>query len=207
LKSKFDCRTIAGQHVVYSHLLSEVARHPWDETRRDARFVVDIDGVLKPTECFYNKKRWATGASPWPRRSECEISHWAQGRMVIVAGNELFWASPSKMFWEECKDKYCIREHRDRKRDVNSCTHYASYHLMPRLCHRDHTPDQLVTVTVTYREHLTGGRSYRQGDRFSKEDREFWGTLAPHWRGSLVYEKDSERKEALVKLWKTLGPG
>lgn len=44
--ARFDVRTIAGQHIVYDHLLFEVVpRYPGH--RLDPRFVIDVAGVLR----------------------------------------------------------------------------------------------------------------------------------------------------------------
>ncbi len=93
LFERFDIRTTAGRHIVFDHLLFEVA------TERDRgygwpRYRVDANGVLRTRKPQPPWRGWQRPAPlPEPRDA---IQAWLAGRWVLARGEHLFWLEPTQ---------------------------------------------------------------------------------------------------------------
>jgi hypothetical protein len=89
---RFDTRTIAGQHIVYDHLLPSVKGSGRESFWRHD-FEVDEEGILRPVP----QRRYRRNALPpgkqW--RSPAAIARWAQGRKLALRGTRWFWFEPT----------------------------------------------------------------------------------------------------------------
>lgn len=86
--ARFDTRTLAGQHIVFDHLL----RRRWDRDEtwsvsRDARFRVDRRGILRAE--MPRRVRWHSQAPYVPDLAEA--TRLANGRKVVRRGTRLYW--------------------------------------------------------------------------------------------------------------------
>lgn len=87
---KFDTRTTAGRHIVFSHLLNQVQsvgdRHHW----RASEYVINAQGILtyKPRRSHYRYQRDLKSYEP-------DMSKWLNGRRIIQHGKILFWLVPT----------------------------------------------------------------------------------------------------------------
>ena len=87
---RFDPRSLAGQHILFDHMLQEVRM--WSDDRIVFRWrqdlFVDRHGILRAAP---GERR----TPPLPRgkqlRDTCEIEAWASGRRVGGQGEALFW--------------------------------------------------------------------------------------------------------------------
>lgn len=85
----FDTRTVAGQHIVFDHLLPLVKGSGLAQVW-SASFEVDRAGVLRacPTDSTYRTKRRAELVAC---RAQAEALLWLDGRRVGRRGAHLFW--------------------------------------------------------------------------------------------------------------------
>jgi len=194
LVAKFDTRTVAGRHVVYSHLLSDVTLQPTDVRERfRGDFYVDAHGILQlhPQNSWNRKARNRDRNRPSAR----EIAAWVAGRRVMDYGMSLFWMTPANTAWSECghySGRYWQRgwnckqtEHRESTKRV----------VVAR-------PEKLLAVEKTtlpyedkngertyYREQkikqCCQGRDYKQAARFTDDDMKMWVRLNDHDRDAL----------------------
>jgi hypothetical protein len=83
----FDTRTLAGRHIVFDHMLQEVADHfaEW----RYRRFFVDDRGFLRRGERGPRYRRTYRPGMP-----EAELQAWSQGRRIGLSGELLYWFVP-----------------------------------------------------------------------------------------------------------------
>ncbi|MDP3771299.1 MAG: hypothetical protein Q8R16_03290 [bacterium] len=89
IRSTFDVRTLAGRHIVDSHLLGYV------DIRGDREFcdlVVDDEGVLREREDRYPRRRYR---SERKTVSDAALSAWLAGRTVMRRTEMLYWFTPS----------------------------------------------------------------------------------------------------------------
>lgn len=89
IAARFDTRTLAGQHIVFDHLLPR--RWDIDGSWRvaGARFFVDRHGILRVDT---RPRRWARRTDPGP--SACYVrraEELARGRRVVVRGAHAYW--------------------------------------------------------------------------------------------------------------------
>lgn len=84
IMATFDTRTLAGRHIVFDHLLEEVAVHACDE-RRWHRFFVDDRGLLQKYDRPRHRRTWT------PTRIPDDVARWLAGRRVGRRGEHLFW--------------------------------------------------------------------------------------------------------------------
>lgn len=114
IANRFDTRTIAGQHIVFDHLLPSVKDRPcYGWCHFD--FLVDGDGLLQehPLPQWRLSRRLRKMQPPgkvW--HSWAEIHLWAQGRRVGRCGSTWFWFECTRDSWIPCADRYCWRYHR-----------------------------------------------------------------------------------------------
>lgn len=86
LKENFDIRTTAGRHLIYDHVLNDIAFSKEKHSLYDkiARYYVDKSGILrKNPKSKYNPEERA--------KKEKEIREWLSGRMIGKVGNVLYW--------------------------------------------------------------------------------------------------------------------
>lgn len=96
---KFDTRTVAGQHIVFDHLLPSV-RGSGSTRTENALYEVDRGGVLRacPRQWpFRAKYRAAT----LDRRAQAKALLWLDGRRVGRRGAHLFWFESTEAFTHE----------------------------------------------------------------------------------------------------------
>lgn len=135
MAARFDTRTIAGQHIVFDHLLPSVDYGP----RRGYGyfdFRVDADGILEhnPRKGWRSLRKLPPGKV---RRSWSTVERWAEGRRVAKRGSYWFWFEPTVISWIDCSLPYCQRSHRR----VNGVR-----------CHRDSQVSYRQTTTLTVDE-------------------------------------------------------
>ncbi|MCB9599708.1 MAG: hypothetical protein H6722_05235 [Sandaracinus sp.] len=90
IAARFDVRSLAGQHIVFDHLLPEVdrgesTRGGWRVHRRGT-FHVDAEGTLR----FTLRVRERRAVEPWPVRSPRLVA-WAGLRRVAFVDQTLRW--------------------------------------------------------------------------------------------------------------------
>jgi hypothetical protein len=101
LCARFDTRTVAGRHIVYSHLLAAVALdgrvvlHPG----RQLDYVVDRRGILRRSAWF--------GRSYWRMRRE--LLAWVGDRVALNGFRGWWWYRLDRV--ERCEDWRCTRHH------------------------------------------------------------------------------------------------
>lgn len=84
---RFDIRTLAGRHIVFDHLLTEVAEHPSPRPYVRDRYYVDARGVLRrsPRRRPRRPRTWLTGAEARDLRT------FAGDRKIRHLGSAYFW--------------------------------------------------------------------------------------------------------------------
>jgi hypothetical protein len=101
LFTRFDIRTTAGRHIVFDHLLADIAgeRHSF---RYFYPYVVDGNGVLRKSS--ERRPRWGwKPRAPLPEAREA-IEAWLAGRWVMPRGERLFWFEPTEAgFFRQAK--------------------------------------------------------------------------------------------------------
>lgn len=95
----FDTRTVAGQHIVFDHLLPSV-RGSGSGRTEGASYEVDRGGVLRacPRQWPFRAKRRAEMLA---RRAEAKALLWLDGRRVGRRGVHLFWFESTDAFTQE----------------------------------------------------------------------------------------------------------
>ncbi len=108
---RFDTRTIAGQHIVFDHLLPSVKGGGHD-TFGNCDFEVDEQGLLKrlPPRRYVSARKLPPGKV---RRSPRQVDAWARGRLVGKRGQGWFWFEPTGLVWKACAALYCWRDHEE----------------------------------------------------------------------------------------------
>lgn len=96
--STFDTRTIAGQHIVYDHLIRSVQTSLPVDRYNYYKWFVDENGDLRAAN---RTKRSRYGK---PVYSMSELRAWTGFRKVIDHGNAQFWtAEPTRIGWAACR--------------------------------------------------------------------------------------------------------
>jgi hypothetical protein len=194
LVAKFDTRTVAGRHVVFSHLLSDVTLQPTDARERYwGNFYVDPHGILRlhPHNSWNRRARYRDRSHP----SADEINGWVAGRRVMDYGTTLFWMVPADAAWREC--------------GYYSNRRWSRGLLCKQTEHREATkrvavsrPEKLLAiekaelysevkdgVRIYYREQkikqCRQGRSYKQETRLTDDDLKMWNRLNDSERAAL----------------------
>lgn len=101
VREKFDARTTAGRHILFDHLLRDVAlpndpsdvAYPTDTYFYD-KFFVDDQGILQKTvkesrKTFYNRRTPEISL-----KHKEKIIQWLDGRKIQKVGEKLFWYIP-----------------------------------------------------------------------------------------------------------------
>jgi hypothetical protein len=93
IRATFDTRSLAGQHIVFDHMLPTY--HPPQAGWRVGRtsFVVDDEGILREQPRRpYAPYRWYGGSPPplpeW-------VVRWLHGRKVGLRGARAYWLEPT----------------------------------------------------------------------------------------------------------------
>jgi hypothetical protein len=144
IRRRFDTRTVAGQHIVFDHLLPrERAGRSVDRFGpRRPRFFVDDEGRLQ--EKAYRRKRTKY------RTHFAAVDAFAKGCRIIQRGDHLYWAERIGDEWEvwiECEDRPCRWSWR---------------------CGYRHVRDRIV------RAHPVIAGRYRQGRALTRAERRTW---------------------------------
>jgi hypothetical protein len=92
LFARFDTRTTAGRHILFCHLLRDVAM-PGDALARYADFRISAHGLLQ----YHGREYWRS----WQRRAplpepERELRAWLGTRRVMVHGERSYWLVPTE---------------------------------------------------------------------------------------------------------------
>lgn len=84
---RFDVRTLAGRHIVFDHLLTEVAEHGIRRTYVYERYQVDARGVLRrlKVDRSFPARSWLTTADTQ------ELRAFAGDRKIRHLGTAYFW--------------------------------------------------------------------------------------------------------------------
>ena len=190
LTAKFDTRTVAGRHVVYSHLLNDVTLKLTEVHGGRGDFYVDEHGILRLSK----RNRWNRHAS---RASNGigyhEIFTWlAERRIRDLNDDNLFWELPEGVEWREC-GWYTKRGRYDYLGTVYVCRYDRHAHRDGEKLVRVEDATKLLAIdkarfptktlpngdiayfrptAIKLCPQPTG--SYRSGSRFSTHDMEIW---------------------------------
>jgi hypothetical protein len=90
LRARFDARTIAGQHILFDHLLNDVDPHPYVVSYGFfglRRYFVDETGILRarPRPRYHDYNAFKRTVS------DEALNAWRGDRYVSEVGSELFW--------------------------------------------------------------------------------------------------------------------
>lgn len=119
--ARFDPRTLAGQHIVFDHLLQEVnAGHDLARGFWRSDFIVDAHGILREAK-LRRKRRRVDNDKVW--RSEEEVEHWARKRRVGGHDETLYWYAPAGRC-NECRGHECCCPCADGKPVHGAHLHY-----------------------------------------------------------------------------------
>ncbi len=200
----FDTRTVAGNHVVRDHIITNIVK-PTDAARwyylRDGaygrnEYYLDEDGCLQSVPVFQRNRH--------PGRRREEIRLWVDERMVMDYGVSLFWMLPEKLEWVSCGrkmnfnsgaawvvDESCGRKHRFVQ-GLQRVHEYDATNLPERV--REDLIVELDPIgrksfyrMTERRECLRGIGKYRQGDRFTVQDKLMWDSLTEHEKEKLLH--------------------
>lgn len=124
IAERFDTRTIAGQHIVFDHLLPDWRDRDgrWRVNRRWT-FRVDRHGILR-----FAPPRWPRWERPpfVDAREESAIRAWAAGRRVITRGRKIYWLMPV------VREFVGTRYRQDRALDEAETRTWASFSALAR---------------------------------------------------------------------------
>lgn len=160
--TRFNPRSLAGQHIIFDHLLEEVRVHEvvhWRAWRYD--LYVDRHGILRAPP---QEKRREQQPREQPGRrgaTSTEAQAWADGRRIAERGTELYWL----VFAGTC-DSCVLLAHRSRS---HCCCPSGRYGIV----HRSH-------------------HHYRQERRLTPEEAAFWKNLAEATQELLRYTNACE---------------
>lgn len=108
---RFDTRTIAGQHIVFDHLLPTVKGSGRESFCRPD-FEVDESGVLQSLPSRRYTSAWKLPPGK-VRRSPRQVDRWARSRRIGKRGPGYFWFQPTGFVWKACAAHWCWRDHVD----------------------------------------------------------------------------------------------
>lgn len=197
LINSLDTRTISGRHIVYDHMLRDVAKHEYDYSGRSSAFVVNDEGIL--CECLDGRfYRWRNpepkinlGASP----SKHHMDRWLKDRQVRQVGTKVFWMIPQKHRWVECKEWRCWRTHREvvSYKDVPVQRGYM-YHRTRNAVPEEAMMGPVATMRVEMltKECYQGTGGFRQWRELSVKDSAFFFSLTEEWKETIGYLTRSE---------------
>lgn len=196
IRKRFDTRTIAGQHVVFDHMLGDVALHPDNPVRRWSRFYIDDAGILRKRESSWN---WRAQRRANAHPTFAELYKWAGVRKICDYGNgKVFWMVPESKDWCICWEyerKWgiygCKRPHLDTTRFVE-----VPPHSVLGFEKKSVRRVQVNGVTQYFREVptkkcLRGKGAYTQGGRLSEKDLEIWNRLRDYARKEFLWTPGS----------------
>lgn len=183
LRTKFDVRTTAGRHVIYDHILSDIAGSPVRSFRGDlCHYVIDEDDILREQGHGWE---WKNGRQHRLRRRERErkirspeeIREFLHERRVMFFGDTPYWVEPTKktiIKWERCHGSDGCRESGwlHEKQDVR------------RYAYR--TGKEEITSELHHRITL---RRYRQGSPLTEREAAFWRSLTSEQQERHFYER------------------
>lgn len=92
LFTRFDTRTTAGRHILFDHLLAEVASEPGSRFSYRPCFGVSKHGLLQYRE---RQRRVSTYRMPCLPEPEQVLRDWLGARRVIARGSRLYWLVPT----------------------------------------------------------------------------------------------------------------
>ena len=84
---RFDTRSLAGQHIVFDHMLAEVLEHDVPERYRWHRYRVDEHGILRALP----RGPRGHGFRYWSSADERALQAFTRGRKVHRHGSTWFW--------------------------------------------------------------------------------------------------------------------
>ncbi len=186
--AKFDTRTIAGRHIVYSHILGSITISLFDIHKEYGDFFVDNNGILR----LADRNKWNRKNS---RHKDIipfsKIGEWASANRVMEYNStNIFWMKPEVSRWAECHYKYSGCDaliHRKGTKLVNVPSHSVL------AIEKDQLPKEVINGVILYfkktviREHLCGS-IYKQGARFSSSDYDMWNKLSEYQKQRIRYK-------------------
>ena len=210
-KATYDSRTTAGRHILYDHLFSSVQVTPEpDERWRSYNFYVDDDGILRLGEKNrWNRKTWYRNPDDanYIRVSSEALYRWAASRKVIDYGEVQFWTrAPTRFGWRLCMHRGYRQNCPYKSKQVPVDKPIYDYWARAAATTLEQlSPRQRVGAFVKNGQVFTRGYEWHcfgaldvslaQGDKFSKEEAEFWRKLNPRDRRLLIQESaDMKRK-------------
>lgn len=177
IKKKFDCRTTAGRHILYGHLLYEVENdgilrrglYSWDRPIDPNELHVADDGILRGSS-RYRFQRASRKKAEKPKTTLEKVREWVKDRKIRLVGSVYFWYLPTCYRWVSCSDSKCVREHRE-----------------------------IRVGTMKLREHYGTSGVYRQDSPLTPDEVDFWIAVPDGWVNEFLFEskeaKNSRERE------------
>jgi len=202
LIAKFDTRTVAGRHVVFSHMLNDITLSPTNVHTSGDSFFVDAKGILRLSE----RNRWNRRGYYRDRNRPTldEVHTWAAGRFVMDYSISLFWMEPGDTEWTVCG--YYSGRHWYRGWNCKQTEHHDATELvlvenaskLPAVEKAKLHKKRVDGVWAYFREKpirtCQKGRHYKQGARLSKEDLAMWARLDPRDRDALLWVQRPKKR-------------
>jgi len=181
LTKAFDTRKLSAWHIVRQHMVPEVKGAGGEGSffRSWTYFHIDENGLLQG-DYPYREYPWRRKQAEYKGPSHEVFLAWIDGRRVIDYGASQFWAEPTQKAWVQCSfPRSCILPaDRHRKIDVTSASREEHYSTGKYASWRKDG------WWREYRhEHYTWTR-WRQGRRFTGEERAFWRSAKESFRES-----------------------
>lgn len=196
IKVTFDTRKLSAWHIVNQHMITEVrgAGTAADAVGRfgpqyGQRFEIDSNGILRDL----GKRWWANKKDKYEGPNQKEVLAIANGLGIIDYGASQFWAEPSSYRWEICSaslphsswspsPKYCsISSNRHREIDVTPVGTLLRYSEDGVNCSFRESKHWRV-----YKTHHQVACSWRQGKKFTEEERNWWRSISIQIRKKIV---------------------
>ena len=174
IKQRFDCRTTAGRHILYDHIIGYVELSLDSHLRSRAEFMVDENGIL--VRGPWRRKHYREAVDPnVVKRSIEEVSAFCGDRKVRVLGTELFWMRPISPTWQA----------------VERYTHHIDcpykHKQVPRGAFRERH-GRMFPYTYLDDYHF-GAQYYVQEARLNDRERAFWNSLSARYKKHILFVK------------------
>lgn len=177
IKQRFDCRTTAGRHILYDHIIGYVELSLDSHRRSRAEFMVDEDGILVRGPWRRNWHR--RPAEPAiVKRTIDEVRAFCGDRKVRNIGTELFWMLPINPKWWTVEHRVhhidCPYKHKQEQRVTKRQS--AVY--------RNRTYEYAYFVDYHF-----GAQYYVQEARLNDRERAFWNSLSVRYKKHILFVK------------------
>lgn len=200
--ASYDSRTTAGRHILYDHLFSSVQETPEPDVRwRFYDFYVDDDGVLRLGEKNrWNRKTWRRSPEDanYVRVGHNELYRWVGTRKVIDYGDVQFWTrEPTRWGMKTCRhDGRLGRCPYGAKRvTTKRQLFYKTLEEVPAWQRRNTVVEsgRIYERNTEWHCFQPIDNSLAQGNRFTKEEADFWKKLHPSQKDLIIQRKDDKK--------------